>query len=144
MAFAPARERSGRASGATGPAHVADDPCAGLRTQGFALSLAIASGGEASPAQAAEAQSGVTGWRILRTDSVGTTLVAERHTRHAIEGLDGTWQVDAAEDVGLAGGAHASWLRIADEFTGAVLLTVVFPPRAVELGPPRGDPDVAP
>ena len=56
----------------------------------------------------------------------------------------GVWQVDAAEDIGLAGGSHASWLRVADEFTGAVLLTVVFPPRAVELGPPRRDPAVAP
>ena len=56
----------------------------------------------------------------------------------------GTWQVDAAEDVGLGGGGKASWLRVADEFTGAVLLTVVFPPREVELGPPRGHPEVAP
>jgi transposase len=56
----------------------------------------------------------------------------------------GTWQVDAAEDVGLGGGGKASWLRVADEFTGAVLLTVVFPPREVELGPPGGDPAVAP
>jgi transposase len=56
----------------------------------------------------------------------------------------GVWQVDAAEDIGLAGGSHASWLRVADEFTGAVLLTVVFPPREVGFGPPRRDPAVAP
>src|SRR5271165_3317420 len=45
-----------------------------------------------------------------------------------------TWQVDAAEDIALADGTRTSWLRIADEFTGAVLKTVVFPPRAVEHG----------
>jgi hypothetical protein len=45
-----------------------------------------------------------------------------------------TWQVDAAEDIALADGTRASWLRIVDEFTGAVLKTVVFPPRAVEHG----------
>jgi hypothetical protein len=45
-----------------------------------------------------------------------------------------TWQVDAAEDIPLADGTRTSWLRIADEFTGAVLKTVVFPPRAVEHG----------
>jgi hypothetical protein len=56
----------------------------------------------------------------------------------------GTWQVDAAEDIGLADGKRSCWLRIADEFTGAVLLTVVFPPRGVELRPPRRDPAVAP
>ncbi len=43
-----------------------------------------------------------------------------------------TWQVDAAEDIALADGIRVSWLRIADEFTGAVLETVIFPPRAVE------------
>jgi transposase len=56
----------------------------------------------------------------------------------------GVWQVDAAEDVGLGGGGKASWLRVVDELTGAVLLTVVSPPREVELGPPRRHPAVAP
>ena len=54
-----------------------------------------------------------------------------------------TWQVDAAEDIALADGTRTSWLRIADEFTGAVLKTVVFPPRAVEHGAGDGDPEAA-
>src|SRR4051794_40227503 len=29
-----------------------------------------------------------------------------------------TWQVDAAEDIGSGDGSRASWLRMADEFTG--------------------------
>ena len=48
-----------------------------------------------------------------------------------------TWQVDASERIALADGAQASWLRIADEFTGAVLSTAVFPPRALGFGPRR-------
>lgn len=36
------------------------------------------------------------------------------------------WQVDAAEQKKLAGGEPLSWLRVADECTGAVLKTVVF------------------
>src|SRR5205807_2244420 len=54
-----------------------------------------------------------------------------------------TWQVDAAEDILLGDGTRACWLRVADEFTGAVLGTAVFPPRAVELGPRRRDPGPA-
>ena len=55
-----------------------------------------------------------------------------------------TWQVDAAEDIPLADGSHASWLRIVDEFTGAVLLTVIFPPREMEQRAGRRDPAVPP
>ncbi len=55
-----------------------------------------------------------------------------------------TWQVDAAEDIPLAGGSRASWLRIADEFTGAVLATAVFPPREMEQRAGRRDPAVPP
>jgi hypothetical protein len=44
------------------------------------------------------------------------------------------WQVDAAEEIHLAGGPSACWLRVVDEFTGAVLHTAVFPPRALERG----------
>lgn len=36
------------------------------------------------------------------------------------------WQMDAAEEVPLANGQRVSWLRIVDEWTGAVLDTVVF------------------
>jgi hypothetical protein len=48
-----------------------------------------------------------------------------------------TWQVDAAERMALADGSQASWLRVTDEATGAVLLTAVFPPRALGVGPRR-------
>jgi transposase InsO family protein len=37
------------------------------------------------------------------------------------------WQVDAAERVALADGRRVCWLRVADEATGAVLWTEVFP-----------------
>ena len=37
------------------------------------------------------------------------------------------WEVDAAEEILLGNGTRASWLRIADEFTGAVLHTKTFP-----------------
>jgi transposase len=42
------------------------------------------------------------------------------------------WEVDAAEETRTGDGHRASWLRIADEFTGAVLHTAIFPPRALE------------
>ena len=54
-----------------------------------------------------------------------------------------TWQVDAADQMSLADGGRASWLRIVDECTGAVLETAVFPPRVLEHGarePDPGDP----
>ncbi|MDB5309620.1 MAG: hypothetical protein JWO38_3822 [Gemmataceae bacterium] len=37
------------------------------------------------------------------------------------------WQIDAVEELTLKGGQRASWLRITDEFTGAILDTKVFP-----------------
>ncbi len=37
------------------------------------------------------------------------------------------WEVDAAEEIRLGDGARASWLRVADAFTGAVLHTETFP-----------------
>ena len=57
-----------------------------------------------------------------------------------------TWQMDAADQMKLAGGRMASWLRIVDECSGAVLGTVVFPPGVLEyrtgdrdpVGPPGG------
>jgi hypothetical protein len=45
------------------------------------------------------------------------------------------WQIDACERLALMKG-EASWLRIVDECSGAVLATVVFPPRL--LGASRG------
>jgi hypothetical protein len=45
-----------------------------------------------------------------------------------------TWQVDAVEQEALPCGQPFSWLRVADEASGAVLTTVVFPPRALQRG----------
>jgi transposase len=42
------------------------------------------------------------------------------------------WQVDATEQIRLADGRRVSWLAASDEATGAMLGTVVFPPRAVD------------
>jgi transposase InsO family protein len=39
------------------------------------------------------------------------------------------WQMDAAECLLLANGQYVCWLRVVDEFTGAVLQTTVFPTR---------------
>lgn len=44
------------------------------------------------------------------------------------------WQMDAAERIRLASGQQVSWLRLADECSGAVLQTVLFPPRVLEPG----------
>jgi transposase len=54
------------------------------------------------------------------------------------------WQVDAAEEIPLGDGTKVSWLRIVDEFTGAVLHTVIFPPRALEQRAGTGDPGRTP
>ncbi len=45
------------------------------------------------------------------------------------------WEVDAAEEIRLGSGATVSWLRVADEFPGAVWHTAVFPPRTLEFRP---------
>jgi transposase len=50
------------------------------------------------------------------------------------------WQMDAAEQVTLKTGQRVSWLRLVDECSGAVLLTVVFPPREMEPSTARGGP----
>jgi hypothetical protein len=42
------------------------------------------------------------------------------------------WEIDAAEEILLGDGTKVSWLRVVDEFTGAVLHTAIFPPRALE------------
>lgn len=54
------------------------------------------------------------------------------------------WEIDAAEEIPLGDGARVSWLRIVDEFTGAVLHTAVFPPRALEQCAGAGDADRTP
>ena len=58
--------------------------------------------------------------------------------------LHETWQVDASERIDLANGTQVSWLRIVDEFSGAVLSTVIFPPRGLDFGPRHGDPNDPP
>jgi transposase len=55
-----------------------------------------------------------------------------------------TWQMDAADQMKLAGGEMASWLRIVDECSGAVLATVVFPPGVLEYRAGLGDPGGSP
>jgi hypothetical protein len=52
-----------------------------------------------------------------------------------------TWQVDAAEQMRLAGGQGVSWLRLVEEYSGAFLGTAVFPP--VLLGSRPGRPGAA-
>jgi hypothetical protein len=42
--------------------------------------------------------------------------------------------MDAADQVALQNGRQVSWLRIADECSGAVLQTTVFPPGALARG----------
>jgi len=44
------------------------------------------------------------------------------------------WQMDAADQVALQNGTLVCWLRIADECSGAVLETTVFPPGVLERG----------
>jgi transposase len=50
------------------------------------------------------------------------------------------WQMDAAEQMRLRSGQQASWLRVIDECSGAVLKTVVFPPGQLEPGARPGKP----
>jgi len=44
------------------------------------------------------------------------------------------WQMDAADQVALQNGTPVCWLRIADECSGAVLQTTVFPPGVLARG----------
>jgi transposase len=39
------------------------------------------------------------------------------------------WQMDAVEQLRLGNGQGVSWLRLVDQFSGAILSTAVFPPR---------------
>ena len=47
------------------------------------------------------------------------------------------WQMDAADQVALRNGRQVCWLRIADECSGAVLQTTVFPPGLLARGARR-------
>lgn len=44
------------------------------------------------------------------------------------------WQLDAAEEIELANGGYACWVRLVDEYTGAFLTTRVFPPQEIQHG----------
>jgi transposase len=44
------------------------------------------------------------------------------------------WQMDASDQMPLLTGEQVSWLRLADECSGAFLKTRVFPPRAFQSG----------
>ena len=43
------------------------------------------------------------------------------------------WQMDAVDQLNLASGQKVSWLRVVDEYSGAVLQTTIFPPRLLGL-----------
>lgn len=53
------------------------------------------------------------------------------------------WQMDAAEWVELRTGQHVCWLRIADECSGAVLWTAVFPPGPMDSSPADSGPSAS-
>jgi hypothetical protein len=50
-----------------------------------------------------------------------------RPNPHRARAPHDVWQMDASEQVRLGNGQRVSWLRLADEHTGAVLTTQVFP-----------------
>jgi hypothetical protein len=68
---------------------------------------------------------------------------SSRRTRRAAQPHE-VWQMDAAESVPLKTGQRVCWLRVADECSGAVLWSEVFPPGSLESGPPDSDPGPAP
>jgi len=88
---------------AHGSGDAARSPCAD--TDGFALSLASATGGEATPLAAARAFAAhnggtlvalpLTGWRVVESTKGEASVAAERYIVHVVRGPDGTWQVDS-------------------------------------------------
>ena len=62
---------------------------------------------------------------------VGRRPVASTH--RAVHPHD-VWQMDAVDQLRLGSGQKVSWLRLVDECSGAVLDTVIFPPRLLEFG----------
>jgi transposase len=63
-----------------------------------------------------------------RKPRVETERAASPHER---------WQMDAKEHIKLCNKQEASWIRVSDECSGAVLHTTVFPPRDLVEGRPR-------
>jgi hypothetical protein len=73
----------------------------------FSLSLTRDSGGKATPIAAAQAfalgprQPGLptSGWHQVNRDTQGATVVSGTAHIHAVEGTDGSWQVDSGGSV---------------------------------------------
>jgi hypothetical protein len=59
---------------------------------------------------------------------------SEPSSYHRAQQPHEVWQMDAADQVALRNGKQVCWLRIADECSGAVLETTVFPPGVLECG----------
>lgn len=74
----------------------------------FQLSLASDTGGQPTPTAAATwfaAHGGIEsipgrGWHVVARDKDGATLRAGSSTLHAVQGSDGTWQVDGGTRCG--------------------------------------------
>jgi len=81
-----------------GPHNALVDPCKGQRVTAFTLSLVSNTGGTAIPEEAAAAESRPPGWKLLRQDSNGVTVVGDRASRHVVQDADATWQVDSGQD----------------------------------------------
>ena len=69
----------------------------------------------------------------------GRRAVPEREPRQRSEYIRAPrphqrWQMDAVDQLPLSTGKRVSWLRLADECSGAFLWTRVFPPNALQSG----------
>jgi hypothetical protein len=93
------------------PVAAASTPAAGASCRtgsGFALSLVSDRGGQPTPVEAAYwfARHGgvpampVTGWQLAGRSGTSATVKSGDVTLHAIQGPDGTWQVDSGEQCG--------------------------------------------
>ena len=82
---------------------LATPSCSIFGCQGFALSLASDTGGQPTPVAAADwfadhgGVGGVpgSGWHEDGRDDAGVTLRSGGATLHAVQGPDGTWQIDS-------------------------------------------------
>jgi len=78
--------------------------CGPSSCTGFSVSLAASTGGKATPEAAAitfvPSSSPAlprTGWHVTTSDSAGATLVSGSAQLHAVQGTDGTWQIDSGQ-----------------------------------------------
>jgi hypothetical protein len=100
----------GGSSAPTGPTAPveATHPAPASCSRGFELSLASDRGGKATPVAAANwfaANGGVAdvpqgGWMQVEASGGQATLHSGRSTVHAVQGPDGTWQVDSGHNCG--------------------------------------------